>query len=586
MKKKGLIISTIVMVVVLIASLTTATYAWFTSSASATIDQISLNANAANGLLIGAKGAANPSDYSDYRTGDVTWDATNSIWTGDESGLGQNIHMLTVKSGETDGTAMSIDSVKASSYTTAQLTYGTNGQAGYIEIPANSWYKANGNGTTTVGAAIAVAQHTTKLPIYVEVSGGTFSAFTPLNQANPQNNEESDIAKVVVKVTGGTFNTITTKEDEPNPKYSIYSENLNKFITGGTYSIMPSYSYLADGYDAYVGKDKIEVYPEADITVVNEKIVLKVGEEKEIEFNVSNDKVKDYVFIEKLDIETAKTIEEFEEYVNLYNDEAISLKENKITANKVGASVIGVNLQGKGIPVLVVVYDVKANDKENQVDNEISSILDKTISNVVESVNTESTVLGLTNEEVEKVKKAVNSGKTITTELEVGEEKKPEASEVKKIEETVDKDTVVAGYLDINILIKADGVEIGKVRELGEKVELKVDVPKDIAPVKEGYTRTYSIIRIHNEVAEVIAKGLTAVDGKLSFETDKFSTYAIAYTEVEDKDEGTVNNEQLVDEVKETSSNPKTGDSIMVAVIALTIAIVGMVLTIVIKRRK
>ena len=32
MKKKGLIISTVVMVVVLIASLTTATYAWFTAS--------------------------------------------------------------------------------------------------------------------------------------------------------------------------------------------------------------------------------------------------------------------------------------------------------------------------------------------------------------------------------------------------------------------------------------------------------------------------------------------------------------------------------------------------------------------------
>ena len=32
MKKKGLIISTVVMVVVLIASLTTATYAWFTAA--------------------------------------------------------------------------------------------------------------------------------------------------------------------------------------------------------------------------------------------------------------------------------------------------------------------------------------------------------------------------------------------------------------------------------------------------------------------------------------------------------------------------------------------------------------------------
>ena len=38
MKKKGLIISTIVMVVVLIASLTTATYAWFNASSEVKVN--------------------------------------------------------------------------------------------------------------------------------------------------------------------------------------------------------------------------------------------------------------------------------------------------------------------------------------------------------------------------------------------------------------------------------------------------------------------------------------------------------------------------------------------------------------------
>ena len=52
MKKKGLIISTVVMVVVLIASLTTATYAWFSVSASAKIYDISINTQASDGLQI------------------------------------------------------------------------------------------------------------------------------------------------------------------------------------------------------------------------------------------------------------------------------------------------------------------------------------------------------------------------------------------------------------------------------------------------------------------------------------------------------------------------------------------------------
>ena len=52
MKKKGLIISTVVMVVVLIASLTTATYAWFSAQAQATVEDLSITTNAATGLQI------------------------------------------------------------------------------------------------------------------------------------------------------------------------------------------------------------------------------------------------------------------------------------------------------------------------------------------------------------------------------------------------------------------------------------------------------------------------------------------------------------------------------------------------------
>lgn len=83
MKKKGLIISTVVMVVVLIASLTTATYAWFTVSNKTTISGFNLSVVAGNAVNIGVKkdndhkvGAIN----DDFLSGDVTW--TNSTSTG------------------------------------------------------------------------------------------------------------------------------------------------------------------------------------------------------------------------------------------------------------------------------------------------------------------------------------------------------------------------------------------------------------------------------------------------------------------------------------------------------------------------
>ena len=100
----------------------------------------------------------------------------------------------------------------------------------------------NGNGTTTTGAGIAVAQHVTKLPITVAISDGTISGFTAFYEANPQNNSEDDIAKVSVSITGGKFEAIN---DGTN---AVYSEDKDDFITGGTFSNSPS-NYLAEGYE-------------------------------------------------------------------------------------------------------------------------------------------------------------------------------------------------------------------------------------------------------------------------------------------------------------------------------------------------
>lgn len=54
---------------------------------------------------------------------------------------------------------------------------------------------ANGNGTTTTGAAIAVAQHNTKLPISVEIKGTpTFNGIYDLSVTNPQGNNKDAIS--------------------------------------------------------------------------------------------------------------------------------------------------------------------------------------------------------------------------------------------------------------------------------------------------------------------------------------------------------------------------------------------------------
>lgn len=107
----------------------------------------------------------------------------------------------------------------------------------------------NGNGTTTTGAGIAVAQHTTKLPVSVTVNGGKVSGYTGLYVTNPQNNTEINTVKVEIK--GGAFAAINggknavAKSTEADGVGDATAATL--VISGGNFTSDPK-AFLAEGY--------------------------------------------------------------------------------------------------------------------------------------------------------------------------------------------------------------------------------------------------------------------------------------------------------------------------------------------------
>lgn len=82
--------------------------------------------------------------------------------------------------------------------------------------------EANGNGTTTFGAAIGIAQHNTQKAINVTISNGEFEGYTGLTVFNPQNNKTNNVK---VDFQGGTIN---------GSKYAIVAEHGTLNISGGT----------------------------------------------------------------------------------------------------------------------------------------------------------------------------------------------------------------------------------------------------------------------------------------------------------------------------------------------------------------
>ena len=118
---------------------------------------------------------------------------------------------------------------------------------------------SNGNGSTTNGVAVAVIQHTTGLALNASITGGTLKGLAALYQANPEQNDASEIENVSLEVENGTFNG------------QVYSENKSGFISGGFFDKLPESALFAEGFTP-VDNDGNGVYE------VMEGVVAKIGD--------------------------------------------------------------------------------------------------------------------------------------------------------------------------------------------------------------------------------------------------------------------------------------------------------------------
>lgn len=103
----------------------------------------------------------------------------------------------------------------------------------------------NQSGPTSKGAALAIAQHSTKQPINVVINDGIFMGEHPFYEGNPMGNDELSIASVQVDIQGGSFRPVGQVDEV------FYSEDLTQFIHSGDFpTILVKKEYLdPDKYD-------------------------------------------------------------------------------------------------------------------------------------------------------------------------------------------------------------------------------------------------------------------------------------------------------------------------------------------------
>lgn len=160
--------------------------------------------------------------------------------------------------------------------------------------------------------------------------------------------------------------------------------------------------------------------------------------------------------------------------------------------------------------------------------------------------------------------------------------------DVNKVDEntvpSTDKDAIqavpnikVAAFIDIKVTLQVEGFGVKTITQTASQIAFTVQIPADILNAPEGYVREFNIVRVHNGIAEMLNP--TKNGDQLSFASDKFSTYAIVYS-----DKVATTPEEPTTPTTPTTpdepSAPQTGDTLPIALFVLMLAgIVGIAVT-------
>ena len=172
-------------------------------------------------------------------------------------------------------------------------------------------------------------------------------------------------------------------------------------------------------------------------------------------------------------------------------------------------------------------------------------------------------VEGISAELKDRIIEAVNDGKTLTVDVEISKLPEEELEEdVKIAKQGLGNGFLIGAVYDISVIIKANGDYLGNVTNTNNAIEIDVQIPENLPDVKAGYTREFTIARVHNGKLDKLRTWVR--ERRAYAESNLFSTYVLAYTDVP---------------VTNNTSNPKTGDSIFVYVAMLATGVVGIALT-------
>jgi hypothetical protein len=354
------------------------------------------------------------------------------------------------------------------------------GGMGTPSIPALS-----ASGAIGANMGLAVLQHSTQHTMSVTIEDSTLTGGASLFEANPFNNANHNVS---INVKSGTLNGL------------ISSDCCTGFLNGGTYSVQPEAKYVAQGAGAYqtsTGSFVIETShawaaPVWSWSADNSKASCTIACTKCTTNSSGNAEIKSIVTKNPaVGVAGTRTLTA----TARFNGQSFSATKTV------------------EIPALQQV----ATTPSNSVDTGTVTIPTQVQDSLMAAP---------------EVAEALAEGKTVSMVLAVNDATTAQINAASAAVNAAAGNLTVGKYLDLNLGVYADYDKIiDAANELNETITVNVSIANDAALVNvpAGYSRTYKVIRVHEGVATVLDATFDPATGELTFETDCFSTYAIAY---------------------------------------------------------
>lgn len=130
-------------------------------------------------------------------------------------------------------------------------------------------------------------------------------------------------------------------------------------------------------------------------------------------------------------------------------------------------------------------------------------------------------------------KQAKDRGEDVLIWLEVKDATNSVSDASKKaIEKVLDGTKKLGMYLDATMFKKVGDAEAQPLTQLNKKITITMKVPTELLPESEAQGRIYYVARLHNGVVDLLDTIFDAKAGTITFETDRFSDYAIVYSDI------------------------------------------------------